>query len=217
MSAIREWIFWRWHHRRITQCIGLRVDRVAGASRTSAFAFKGREYFFRYTASVPFSLMWMKCWKVVCENQATVSCHRAVDKITRRMDTSSSGRELRSQPDRYFWSPRMRSAGLLLIAKRKPGESRDGHLIWRLLLKHYCISVLSRGLHFCNKLTPADSRKAIECLNRQLQLNQLNITGLRHDRAYTSRKHPSSSGQMLPDRAFEIVHRYADKSIRAGW
>ena len=69
-----------------------------------------------------------------------------------------------------------------------------------------------RGLHYLNKLTPADSRKAIECFEEAIALEP------RYAQAYAMSAGAYSylgvTGQMLPDTAFEIVTRYADKALQ---
>ena len=63
-----------------------------------------------------------------------------------------------------------------------------------------------------NKLTPADSRKAIECFEEAIALEP------EYAQAYAMSAGAYSylgvTGQMLPDTAFEIVTRYADKALQ---
>jgi tetratricopeptide (TPR) repeat protein len=69
-----------------------------------------------------------------------------------------------------------------------------------------------RGLHYMNKLTPADSRKAVECFEEAIALEP------EYAQAYAMSAGAYSylgvTGQMLPDAAFEIVTRYADKALQ---
>jgi tetratricopeptide (TPR) repeat protein len=69
-----------------------------------------------------------------------------------------------------------------------------------------------RGLHYLNKLTPADSRKAIECFDEAIALEP------NYAQAYATSagaySYLGATGQMLPDTAFEIVKRYADKALQ---
>lgn len=68
-----------------------------------------------------------------------------------------------------------------------------------------------RGLHYWNKVTPADARKSIECFEEALAIEP------RYAQAYAmvaaAYSYLGSSGQVSPHRAFEIVHRYADKAL----
>ncbi len=68
-----------------------------------------------------------------------------------------------------------------------------------------------KALHYWNKVTPADARKAIECFERAIMLEP------EYAQAYAmtagAYSYLGSTGQMLPHKAFEIVHRYADKAL----
>ncbi len=60
-------------------------------------------------------------------------------------------------------------------------------------------------------MTPADCRKAIECYEQAIAIEP------RYAQAYAmsaaAYSYLGSTGQMLPAKAFEIVHRYADKAL----
>jgi TolB-like protein/Tfp pilus assembly protein PilF len=68
-----------------------------------------------------------------------------------------------------------------------------------------------KGLHFINKMTPADVRKCIGCMEEAIALEPsyaqaYSMTAL----AYS---YLGSMGQMSPSKAFEVVHRYADIAL----
>jgi TolB-like protein/Tfp pilus assembly protein PilF len=69
-----------------------------------------------------------------------------------------------------------------------------------------------KGLHFYNKITPKNVKKAIEFFE--------NAIALEPDYAYAyamaaeAYAFLGSSGQMQPGEAFEIVHKYSDKAIQ---
>lgn len=69
-----------------------------------------------------------------------------------------------------------------------------------------------KALHYWNKLTPADIRKAIECFEKAIALEP------EYAQAYAmaagAYSFLGSSGQMLPHKAFEIVRAYADKALK---
>ncbi|HEY9044764.1 MAG TPA: adenylate/guanylate cyclase domain-containing protein [Ohtaekwangia sp.] len=69
-----------------------------------------------------------------------------------------------------------------------------------------------KGLHYWNKLTPADSRKAIDCFEQAIIIEP--DYALAYAMTATAYSQLGSSGQMLPATAFEIVHRYADKALQ---
>src|SRR4029079_15239368 len=69
-----------------------------------------------------------------------------------------------------------------------------------------------RGLHYLNKLTPADSRKAIACFEDAIVLEPNYAQA--YARSAGAYSYLGVTGQMLPDTAFEIVKRYADKALQ---
>ena len=67
-----------------------------------------------------------------------------------------------------------------------------------------------KGLHFYNKITPQDARKAIECFEKAIMLEPEYAQAYAMTAAcYT---YLGGSGQMQPAKAFEIVHKYSDKA-----
>ena len=69
-----------------------------------------------------------------------------------------------------------------------------------------------KGLHFHNKITPDDSKKAVECFEKAIALepDYANAYAV----AATDYAFLGGTGQMPPDEAFEIVHRYSDIALR---
>jgi adenylate cyclase len=68
-----------------------------------------------------------------------------------------------------------------------------------------------KGLHYRNKLTPADERKCIDCCEQAIAIEPGYAQAWAL--AAVTYGHLGSLGQMLPQKAFEIVHRYADKAL----
>ncbi|MEP6648124.1 MAG: adenylate/guanylate cyclase domain-containing protein, partial [Saprospiraceae bacterium] len=68
-----------------------------------------------------------------------------------------------------------------------------------------------KGLHYWNKITPADSRKAIECFEKAI------LEEAEYAQAWAMTalcySHLGATGQMLPEDAFAIVHHNADKAL----
>ena len=69
-----------------------------------------------------------------------------------------------------------------------------------------------KGLHFHNKVTPNDAKKAIECFEKAITLEP----DYAHAYAMAATGYASlgTTGQILPDKAFEVVHKYSDKAIQ---
>lgn len=68
-----------------------------------------------------------------------------------------------------------------------------------------------KALHYRNRITPADYLKCIECCEKAIAIEP------RYAQPYAmaalSYSQLGSLGQMLPHQAFEIVHRYANKAL----
>jgi adenylate cyclase len=69
-----------------------------------------------------------------------------------------------------------------------------------------------KGLHYWNKMTPGDVRKAIECFEQAINEEPDYAQAYAMIAACHSRL--GSTGQISPRKAFEIVHRYADKALQ---
>src|SRR5215217_555959 len=69
-----------------------------------------------------------------------------------------------------------------------------------------------KGLHFHNKITPKNTKKAIECFEKAIALEPHYAHA--YAMAATGYASLGATGQMHPDSAFEIVHRYSDKALQ---
>ena len=69
-----------------------------------------------------------------------------------------------------------------------------------------------KGLHFHNKITPKNTKKAIEFFEKAITLEP----GYAHAYAMAAASYAflGATGQMQPKEAFEIVHRYSDKALQ---
>jgi len=69
-----------------------------------------------------------------------------------------------------------------------------------------------KGLHFYNKITPDDAKKAIECFEKAITLEP----DYAHAYAMAAAGYAflGATGQMQPNEAFEIVHKYSDKALQ---
>jgi TolB-like protein/class 3 adenylate cyclase/Tfp pilus assembly protein PilF len=68
-----------------------------------------------------------------------------------------------------------------------------------------------KALHYWNKVTPADTRKAIEYFEKAIAIEPTYAQA--YAMAAGAYSYLGATGQMLPDKAFEIVKRYADKAL----
>ena len=69
-----------------------------------------------------------------------------------------------------------------------------------------------KGLHFHNKITPNDTKKAIECFEKAITLEP----DYAHAYAMAAAGYAflGATGQMQPSEAFKVVHKYSDKAIQ---
>lgn len=68
-----------------------------------------------------------------------------------------------------------------------------------------------KGLHYWNKITPADILKAIEFYEQAIAIEPTYAHA--YAMAASAYSMLGARGQMMPDKAFEIAHRYADKAM----
>ena len=68
-----------------------------------------------------------------------------------------------------------------------------------------------KALHYWNKLTPADTRKAIECFEKAFELEPAYAQA--YALAAGAYSNLGATGQMLPEKAFKIAKKYADKAL----
>jgi TolB-like protein/class 3 adenylate cyclase/Tfp pilus assembly protein PilF len=69
-----------------------------------------------------------------------------------------------------------------------------------------------KGLHFHNKITPKNTKKAIECFEKAITLEP--DYAYAYAMAATGYAFLGATGQMHPNEAFEVVHRYSDKALK---
>ena len=67
-------------------------------------------------------------------------------------------------------------------------------------------------MHFYNKITPADARKAIEYFEEAIVLEPGYAQA--HAMVAAACSYLGATGQMQTDKAFDIVHRYSDKALQ---
>jgi adenylate cyclase len=185
-----------------------RVEGLQVTSRTSAFAFKGKNTDIRDIA------IQLNVDKVL-EGSVRKSGNRV--RITAQLINASDGYHIWSENyDRNLtdiFEVQDEISGIIANKLREnlATKSKDNHLIKAPTKNITAYTYYLKGLHFCNKLTPADSRKAIECFEQAIAVEPTYAQAYAMTAGVYSQL--GSSGQMLPDRAFEIVHRYADKAL----
>ena len=185
-----------------------RVDGLQVTSRTSAFAFKGKNTDIRDIA------IQLNVDKVL-EGSVRKSGNRV--RITAQLINAADGYHIWSENyDRNLtdiFEVQDEISGIIANKLREnlATTSKDEHLVKAPTKNITAYTYYLKGLHFWNKLTPADSRKAIECFEQAIAIEPAYAQAYAMTAGVYSQL--GSSGQMLPDQAFEIVHRYADKAL----
>src|SRR4029078_10322273 len=185
-----------------------RVEGLQVTSRTSAFAFKGKHDDIRDIAI-----------RLNVDKVLEGSVRRAGNRvrIAAQLINASDGYHIWSETyDRNLtdiFEMQDEISGIIANKLRENlVSSKKEHLVKAPTKNVTAYTWYLKGLHYWNKLTPADSRKAIDCFEHAIRFEPLYAQA--YAMAAICYSYLGSSGQMLPDTAFEIVHRYADKSLQ---
>jgi adenylate cyclase len=186
-----------------------RVDGLQVTSRTSSFAFKGKNDDIRDIA------IQLNVDKVL---EGSVRKAGSRVRITAQLINAADGFHIWSETyDRNLtdiFEVQDEISGIIANKLREnltlpqKGTSLVKSPVKNLTAYTYYL----KGLHFWNKITPGDNRKAIDCFKQAIELEP----GYAQAYAMTAAAYSllGSMGQMDPGKAFEIVHRYADEALR---
>ena len=185
-----------------------RVDGLQVTSRTSVFAFKGKNTDIRDIA------IQLNVDKVL-EGSVRKAGNRV--RITAQLINAADGYHIWSENyDRNLTDIFEVQDEISNIIANKLRENLDkpqkaGNMIKAPVKNMTAYTLYLKGLHFLNKLTPAYTRKAIECFEEAITLEPTYAHA--YAMAASSYGYLGSTGQMLPDIAFPIVHKYADRAL----
>ena len=185
-----------------------RVDGLQVTSRTSAFAFKGKNHDIRDIA------IQLNVDKVL-EGSVRKSGNRV--RISAQLISAADGYHIwsenydRNLTDIFEVQDEISAIIANKLRENFTPEKKEEHLVKAPTTNVTAYTYFLKGLHFWNKLTPADCRKAIECYEQAIALEP----DYAHAYAMSAAAYSylGATGQMLPTKAFEIVHRYADKAL----
>ena len=183
-----------------------RVDGLQVTSRTSAFAFKGRNDDIRDIA------IQLNVDKIL-EGSVRKAGNRV--RITAQLINAADGFHIWSETyDRKLddiFEVQDEISGIIanklkenLTGPQRPAIKSSVKNI--AAYTHYL-----KGLHFKNKITPADTRKAIECFKQAIAIEPAYAEA--HAMVAQCYCSLGTMGQMIPHTAFEIGHQYADKAL----
>lgn len=185
-----------------------KVDGLQVTSRTSAFAFKGKNNDIRDIA------IQLNVDKVL-EGSVRKSGNRV--RITSQLINAADGYHIWSETyDRNLtdiFELQDEISGIITNKLREnllPSQKEE-KLVKAPVKSIEAYTSYLKGLHFWNKLTPADGKRCIECCEKAITLEPSYAQPWAM--AACAYAYLGSSGQMLPDKAFEIVKQYADKAI----
>lgn len=184
-----------------------KVDGLQVTSRTSAFAFKGKHDDIR---DIGLKLNVDK----ILEGSVRKSGNRV--RISAQLINASDGYHIWSENyDRdlndIFQVQDEISSIIANRLKENLSLKKKEQLIKPSTKNVTAYTFYLKGLHYWNKLTPADAHRAIECYDKAIQLEP----GFAQAYAMTAGAYAylGSTGQLNPDKAFEIVHKFSDKAL----
>lgn len=185
-----------------------RVDGLQVTSRTSSFAFKGKNDDIREIA------MQLNVDKVL-EGSVRKSGNRV--RITAQLINAADGYHIWSESyDRKLddiFEVQDEISGIIANKLRQNfiHGMQDHDIVKSAPHNITAYTHYLKGKHFLNKLTPADLRRSIDCFEKAIHEDP------DYAQAYAmiaaAYSNLGSSGQMLPHAAFDIVHRYADRAL----
>lgn len=183
-----------------------RVDGLQVTSRTSAFAFKGRHDDIRDIA------IQLNVDKIL-EGSVRKAGNRV--RITAQLINAADGFHIWSETyDRKLDDIFEVQDEISGIIANKLKENLTG--AQRPAIKSSVKNIAAythylKGLHFKNKITPGDTRKAIECFKQAIAIEPSYAEA--HAMVAQCYCSLGTMGQMIPHTAFEIGHQYADKAL----
>ncbi|WP_207513808.1 adenylate/guanylate cyclase domain-containing protein [Longitalea luteola] len=183
-----------------------RVDGLQVTSRTSAFAFKGKHDDIRDIA------IQLNVDKIL-EGSVRKAGNRV--RITAQLINAADGFHIWSETyDRKLddiFEVQDEISGIIANKLKEDLTGREKPTIKSSIKNITAYTHYLKGLHFKNKITPADNRKAIECFKQAIALEP----GYAQAYAMVAQTYCAlgSYGQMIPHTAFEIGHQYADKAL----
>jgi adenylate cyclase len=183
-----------------------RVDGLQVTSRTSAFAFKGKNDDIRDIA------IQLNVDKIL-EGSVRKAGNRV--RITAQLINAADGFHLWSETyDRKLddiFEVQDEISGIIANKLKEDLTGAQRPSIKSSVKNIAAYTHYLKGLHFKNKITPADTRKAIECFKQAIAIEP----GYAEAYAMVAQCYCSlgTMGQMIPHTAFEIGHQYADKAL----
>jgi TolB-like protein/Tfp pilus assembly protein PilF len=185
-----------------------RVDGLQVTSRTSAFAFKGKNTDIREIG------MQLNVDRIL-EGSVRKSGNRV--RVTAQLINTADGYHIWSENyDRNLTDifEVQEEISNMIANKCRENLTESGHeekLVKIQTQNLEAYTFFLKGLYFHNRITPADSKKAIEWFEKAITIEP----GYAEAYAMSAANYAflGATGQIQPREAFEIVHRYADRAL----
>ena len=186
-----------------------KVEGLQVTSRTSAFAYKGKNDDVR---DIGIKLNVDK----ILEGSVRKSGNRV--RITAQLINAADGYHIWSENyDRNLtdiFELQDEISGIIANKLRENlgTKNQSTHLVQAPVKNLESYTAYLKALHHRNRLTPGDDRKCISCCEEAIKLEPDYAQA--YALAAMAYSHLGSLGQMLPQKAFEIVHSYADRALQ---
>ena len=186
-----------------------KVDGLQVTSRTSAFAFKGKNTDIR---EIGIQLNVDR----ILEGSVRKAGNRV--RITAQLINAADGYHIWSEnydrdlTDIFEVQDEISSIIANKLRENLTAKEHEETLVKVPTQNLEAYTLFLKGLHFHNKITPNDAKKAIECFEKAITLEP----DYAHAYAMAAAGYAflGATGQMQPNEAFEIVHRYSDKALQ---
>jgi TolB-like protein/class 3 adenylate cyclase/Tfp pilus assembly protein PilF len=186
-----------------------KVDGLQVTSRTSAFAFKGKNTDIRDIAI-----------QLNVDRILEGSVRRAGNRvrISAQLINAADGYHIWSEnydrdlTDIFEVQDEISSIIANKCRENLTAKKQEGKLVKVPTQNIEAYTLFLKGLHFHNKITPKNTKKAIECFEKAITLEPDYAHA--YAMAATGYAFLGATGQMHPKEAFKVVHRYSDKAIQ---
>ena len=186
-----------------------KVDGLQVTSRTSAFAFKGKNNDIR---EIGIQLNVDR----ILEGSVRKAGNRV--RITAQLINATDGYHIWSEnydrdlTDIFEVQDEISSIIANKCRKNLAAKEHEETLIKVPTQNLEAYTLYLKGLYFYNKITPDDTKKAIACFEKTITLAPDYAQAYAMTAACYA--HLGATGQMQPDIAFEVVHQYSDKALQ---
>jgi TolB-like protein/class 3 adenylate cyclase/Flp pilus assembly protein TadD len=186
-----------------------KVDGLQVTSRTSAFAFKGKNTDIR---EIGIQLNVDR----ILEGSVRKAGNRV--RITAQLINAADGYHIwsenydRNLTDIFEVQDEISSMIANKLRENLTEKEHEETLVKVPTQNLEAYTLFLKGLHFHNKITPNDAKKAIECFEKAITLEPDYAQA--YAMAAAGYAFLGATGQMLPKEAFKIVHQYSDKALQ---